>query len=198
MEFSTFGDRFLSIVTDVKDDGRLLVFSPIPAPVVSRLKTDTKARVRFAFEGRLQGFRTEVLNTVSGPGAVLELAPPDDFYDAEDRFEPRCPCRFPAQVEVGDNAVRAVVEDMSSTCSRVRFLNGGLDSFFEVEGREVRLTFHPFDMKEGYSVACVVKNTFIKDNTPYAVLAFKLEEAEARNRIEQFVEAQLYCGIPRL
>lgn len=87
---------------------------------------------------------------------------------------------------------------MSPTCSRVRFLNGGIDHAPDVEGREVSLTFHPFDMQEGYSVNCLVRSTFIKDDVPYAVLYFKPEEAEARQRIGQFVEAQLFCGIPRL
>ena len=198
MEFSTFGDRFLSVVTDVKDDGRLLVFSPLSAPVVERLTTDTKARVRFAHEGRLHGFRTEVLNKIDGPGSLLELAAPEGFYDAEDRCEPRCPCRFPAVIEKGGKSMTAVVEDMSATCSRVRLLNGGFASLGESGESEVRLTFHPFAMGEGYSVNCIVRNTFIRDDAPYAVLSFKPEETEARQKIGQFVEAQLFCGIPRL
>lgn len=198
MEFSTFGDRFLSVVTDVREDGSLLVFSPIPAPVVTRLESDPAARVRFAHEGRLQGFRTEVLNRNDGPGSVLELAAPKDFYDAEDRCEPRCPCRFPAEIEEGGQSLKGVVEDMSATCSRVRLINGGFAALSESGAREVRLTFHPFDVREGYSVNCVVRNTFIKDDVPYVVLFFKPEETEARNRIERFVEAQLFCGIPRL
>ena len=198
MEFSTFGDRFLSVVTDVKDDGRLLVFSPISAPVVERLSTDTTAKVRFAHEGRLHGFKTRVLNRVDGPGGVLELAAPGGFYDAEDRCEPRCPVRFPAVIEHGGKSLTAVVEDMSATCSRVRFVNGGFASLGESEGGEVRLIFHPFDMGEGYSVNCIVRNTFIRDDAPYAVLSFKSDETEARHKIEQFIEAQLFCGIPRL
>lgn len=198
MEFSTFGDRFLSVVTDVRDDGGLLVFSPISAPIVERLATDPAARVRFAHEGRLHGFRTEVLNRVDGPGALLELASPKGFYDAEDRCEPRCPCRFPAVIEKGGESLAAVVEDMSATCSRVRFLNGGVASLNESEESEVRLTFHPFDMGEGYSVNCTVLNTFIRDDAPYAVLSFKPEESEARQKIKKFVEAQLSCGVPRL
>ena len=198
MEFSTFGDRFLSVVTDVREDGRLLVFSPIPAPIVERLETDTTARVRFAHEGRLHGFRTEVLNRVDGPGNILELAAPEGFYDAEERCEPRCPCRFPAVIEKGDKSLTAVVEDMSPTCSRVRFVSSGFDALDGTDGEEVRLTFHPFDMGEGYSVNCIVRNTFIKDNAPYAVLHFKSEETEALHKIGQFVEAQLFCGIPRL
>ncbi|MEF2232271.1 MAG: PilZ domain-containing protein [Pseudodesulfovibrio sp.] len=198
MEFSTFGDRFLSIVTDVRKDGRLLVYSPIPALVVERLRTDASAQVRFACEGRLKGFATRILNMVVAPGSVLELAPPDHVYDAEDRAEPRCQCRFPAEVADAGRTVRAVVEDMSVSCSRVRFLNGDAVPGGALGDREVRLTFHPFDMENGYSVNCDVKSSFIKDGARYAVLAFRPEESEARERINRFMEAQLCCGLPRL
>ncbi|MDD3310646.1 PilZ domain-containing protein [Pseudodesulfovibrio sp.] len=198
MEFSTFGDRFLSIVTDVREDGRLMVYAPLSPPVIARLRTDVSARVRFAHEGRLKGFATRVLNPAAPPGAVLELAPPDGVYDAEDRTEPRCPCRFPALVEAGGRAMRAVVEDMSTSCSRVRFLEDDWGSGESLDDREVRLTFHPFALDQGYSVACDLRAVFHKNGERYAVLGFRSDDAETRRRIDEFVEAQLDCGLPRL
>ena len=198
MEFSTFGDRFLSIVTDVREDGRLLVYSPIPDVVVDRLRTDDSARVRFAFEGRLRGFATRILNLITAPGSMLELAAPDEIYDAEDRAEPRCSCRFPAVVRDGGREYDAVVEDMSASCARVRFLNGDVLPGGSMGDRAVGLTFHPFDMENGYGVECDVRSSFLKDGARYAVLAYRSEEAEARERINRFVEAQLRCGLPRL
>jgi len=198
MEFSTFGDRFLSIVTDVKEDGRLMVYSPITPLVSERLRTDRNVQVRFAHEGALRGFKTQVLSGGESANTILELAAPSDSYDAEERAEPRCSCRFPAMVVEGERAAQAVVEDMSTNCSRVRFLNGGLIPFVEDMARDVRLTFHPFEVGDGYSVECVVRNAFIKDGERYAVLEFKPEERDARKRIANFVEAQVCCGIPRL
>jgi len=199
VEFSTYGDRFLSIVADVKDDGRLLVYSPMTDPVIQRLKIDKKAKVLYAHDGRFMGFSTRILNDVEAPDTILELAKPNDCYDAEDRFEPRCSCRFPATVVEGDRAAQAVIEDMSASCSRIRFLNGGLVPFVEDVDREVKLTFHPFDVNDdGYSVGCLVKNAFMKDGKRYAVLEFNRDEKDARKRISNFIEAQVCCGIPRL
>jgi len=198
MEFSTFGDRFLSIVTDVRDDGRLLVYVPLSEPVIDRLRTDANARVRFARDGRLVGFSTRVINPDAASGAMLELAPPDEVYDAEDRAEPRCPCRFPALVEAGGRAMRAVVEDMSSSCSRVRFLDDEWDSREPMDEREVRLTFHPFAQDHGYSVACDVRTSYRKNGDRYVVLGFRSDDEETMRRIDEFVEAQLDCGLPRI
>lgn len=198
MEFSTFGDRFLSVVTDVKEDGRLLVYSPVTEPIIKRLKTDKNVLVRFAHEGVLRGFKSRVLNDVESASTIIELEKPVDSFDAEERAEPRCSCRFPAMVVEGERAAQAVVEDMSANCSRVRFLNGELVPFVEDVENEVRLTFHPFDVGDGYSVNCLVKNAFVKDGERYAVLEFKPDEKDARNKIAQFVEAQVCCGIPRL
>lgn len=199
IEFSTFGDRFLSVIANIEDDGRLLVYSPINNKIVERFKTDTFATVKYAHEGRLMGFSSRVLNNVDAPGVLIELAKPKDPYEAEERKEPRCLCRFPAIVVEGNRAAQAVVEDMSVSCSRIRFLNGGLVPFLEDLERNVQLTFHPFDlMEEGYSIGCVVKNAFIKDGKRYAILEFNKDENNARRRIANFIEGQVCCGIPRI
>lgn len=212
MEFSTFGDRFLCVVTEVAGDGRLFVYAPVPQPVHRRFATDRGARVRFAFEGTLRGFDTRVLNSGNPPGVILELAGPGSVYDAEDRREPRCSCRFPALVADKGGGVRAVVEDMSASCTRVRFVDGngrgtdsgggsvgnGLRSLSETAEAEVLLTFYPFDMGDGCTVACVVRKIFMKDGTRFAVLEFKPGETAVRERIARFVEAQIGCGVARL
>lgn len=195
LEFSTFGDRFLSVVTESRGDGSLLVYSPMPPPILERLKSDKCVFVRFAHEGSLLGYASRVLNEVKSANTVLELQAPREVLDAEDRKEPRCACHFPAIVVEGERAAQAVVEDMSASCSRVRFLNGDMELAF---GKRVNLTFHPFAMNEGYSVGCTVVNCFLKDGKHFAVLEFARDEARARERIGEFIEAQVCCGIPRL
>nr|WP_287555045.1 PilZ domain-containing protein [Pseudodesulfovibrio sp.] len=209
MEFSTFGDRFLGLVTEVVGDGRLFVYAPVPQLVHRRFVTDRVARVRFAFEGALRGFDTRVLNRDNPPGLILELAAPGRIYDAEDRCEPRCPCRFPAMVADKGGGVRAVVEDMSASCTRVRLVGGngrctdgnggsGWKPLSDTPEAEVLLTFFPFDMGDGCTVACVVRKLFMKDGVYFAVLEFKPEETAVRERIARFVEVQIECGIARL
>ena len=197
MEFSTLGDRFLSIVTDVTDDGRLLVYSPVPNLVVKRLRTDKKVFVRFAHEGELQGFKSKVLNDVESSNTILELQKPRNIHQVEERHEPRCACHFPATVVAGNAAAQAVVEDMSASCTRVRFLSDNIPYKDDTES-VVDLTFHPFDVGEGYSVRCLVTKSFMKNNVHFAILRFRPEEKDARSRIARFVEAQVCCGIPRL
>lgn len=205
MEFSTFGDRFLCVITEVAGDGRLFVYAPVPQPIHRRFVTDRGARVRFAFEGSLRGFDTRVLNNGDTPGVILELAGPGRIYDADDRREPRCPCCFPAVVEDRGGSVRAVVEDMSASCTRVRFVGGNAGSVGndwrplpDMPEAEVCLTFFPFDMSDGCTVACVVRKLFMKDGERFAVLEFKDGDTAVRDRIARFVEARIKCGVARL
>jgi hypothetical protein len=198
MEFSTFGDRFLCVVTDTGRDGRLFVYAPVPQPVVERMGRDRTARVRFAREGRLHGFDTRVLNEDNPPGVILQLAVPGTIYDAEERDEPRCRCRFPATVSDGAGTLRAVVEDMSASCTRVRLLKGGWEPLVG-PGIKVSLTFHPFDLDDaGHTVACTVRKVFTKDSAQFVVLEFSPAETVVRERIARFVEAQVRCGSSRL
>ncbi|WP_316900162.1 PilZ domain-containing protein [Pseudodesulfovibrio indicus] len=199
LEVSTFGDRFLGLVADLKPDGRLLVFADMPHPVLERLRIDTFALVRYALDGRLLGFNTRVLNLADPHGRLLELAAPSASFDAEERSEPRCTCSFPAFLVHGDTALRGVVEDMSASCTRIRYLDQGPEEFPEEKGKQVRLTFHPFDMNStGYSVGCRVLKSFMKEGVRYAVLKFNNDEPDARERISGFIEAQVCCSIPRV
>lgn len=197
MEFSTFGDRFLSVVTDVREDGSMLVYAPMPAPVIERLQRDRNVQVRYAHEGELRGFSSRVLNEVDSAETILILDRPRDTYPAEDRAEPRCVCSFPATVVEGNRAAQAVIEDMSKSCARIRFLNGEVPFLYDVGGM-VRLTFHPFGPEDGQSVNCRVIKMMLKDNVRYAVLKYDPNENGARSRIASFIEAQVCCGIPRL
>ncbi|WP_319585053.1 PilZ domain-containing protein [uncultured Pseudodesulfovibrio sp.] len=197
LEVSTFEDRFLCMVAGLKADGRLMAFADLPDAVKQRLKTDNAALVRYAFDGKLLGFNTRILNTLDTPGTILELAAPEKVFNAEERCEPRCSCSFPAFVVNGAAAARGVLEDMSASCTRVRFMTDGEDDLPSKPGGSVRLTFHPFDMAgDGISVGCTVIKTFLKDHVHYAVLMFNNDEPDARKRISGFIEAQVCCRIP--
>jgi len=197
MEFSTFGDRFLSVVTDALDDGRLMVCCPMPRLVLDRLRTDRKVVVRYAQDGKLLGFKSHILNQVHSSETLLLLEAPDSTFNAEERSELRCSCFFPATVIDGNRAAQAVVEDMSRSCTRVRFINGDIPFLDEVGG-EVRLTFRPFEQGDGQNVTCCVKSIFTRSGDRYAVLEFDSNETGARDRIGEFIETQICCGIPRL
>jgi hypothetical protein len=199
LEVSTFEDRFLGLVAGLEPDGRLMVFADVPDAVMRRLATDTFALVRYAFDGKLLGFNSRVLNTLESPGTILELAAPEQIFDAEERSEPRCSCSFPAFVVNGKSAARGVLEDMSASCTRVRFMDGGEGGFPSETGGRVHLTFHPFDMDgDGISVGCTVLKVFMKNHAHYAVLRFNNDEPDARKRISGFIETQVCCRIPRL
>jgi hypothetical protein len=97
----------------------------------------------------------------------------------------------------GETLVRAVVEDMSVSCCRVRFLGQESTVLSEEPGSRVRLTFHPFDMDGvGDSIGCSVLKHFMKDGERYVVLRYANDEPDTRKRISGFIEAQVCCLIP--
>jgi len=197
MEFSTFGDRFVSVVADITEDESYMVYSPVPEVVLERLKTDRNVLVKYAFEGRLRGFRTRVLNKVSSATMLMELQKPKRTFEAEERREPRCKCSFPAIVIDGDKQLDGVMEDVSTSCTKIRLMTGGGIPLVTGAENEVLLRFFPFGLK-GYEIRCRVIQTFMKLGFEYAVLEFKDEEGDAHRSIMEFVEAQVCCGIPRI
>lgn len=197
LEFSTFEDRFLGVVSDVTTKGNLIVNVTVPDSVIRRVKIHAFALVRYAFDGHLLGFASRVLCMSGGCEATVELTGPEAVFDAEDREEPRCSCSYPAIVVEGDKAAQAVVEDMSASCSRVRYLNGGLMDFPEKLGRSVRLSFHPFDTdEESYSIGCTVLKAFMKNGERYAVLKFNNDEPDALKRLSGFIGGHVCCVLP--
>jgi len=199
LEFSTFEDRFLGVVSDVTSNGTIVVSVTVPDAIVQRVKLHAFALVRYAFDGQLFGFSSRVIGMSGGREATMKLAGPESVFDAEDRDEPRCSCSYPAIVVEGEKAAQAVVEDMSASCSRVRFLNGGLDDYPEELGRVVRLSFHPFDTSEdSYSVGCTVLKAFMKSGERYAILKFNDNEPDARKRITGFIRGHICCVLPSM
>lgn len=199
LKLSTFEDRFLGVVADLKEDGRLLVFATIPPAALARLKVDSTASVKYAYDGRLLGFTTRVINAVDSEDTLIELECPSSVFEAEDRREPRCDCCYPAVVVENGRAAQGVVEDMSASCARVRYIGEGLSDFPEKLERPVSLTFHPFEMDEvGYSVNCTVAKAFLKDGERYVVLRFNDDEKEARKRIASFIEAHVCSVLPTM
>lgn len=197
LEFSTFEDRFLGVVSNVKTNGNLVVNVTVPDSVIRRVKLHTYALVRYVFDGHLLGFASQVLRMSGGCEATVELIGPESVFDAEDRGEPRCSCSYPAIVVEGNKAAQAIVEDMSASCSRVRYLNGGLTDFPEELGRPVRLTFLPFDTsEENYSIGCTVHKAFMKSGERYAVLKFNNDEPDARALLSGFIGGHICCVLP--
>ncbi|BCS87425.1 PilZ domain-containing protein [Pseudodesulfovibrio sediminis] len=196
LELSTFEDRFLGVVADVKSDGRLLVYVSLPPLAVERIGIHTPALIRYAYDGQLLGFASEILNTIHSSGVILELAGPESVFDAEERSEPRCVCRFPASIEGEGHVVQGVVEDMSASCARMHLFGDDLIEFPEDPGRVVKLTFHPFDKEsEAFSVGCAVVKAFLRNGERFAVVRFNNDEPDTRKRISGFVEAQVCCFV---
>jgi hypothetical protein len=196
LQLSTFEDRFLGTVADIRD-GRLMASVSMPPMVRDRLLVDVKASVKYAYDGRLLGFSSRVLNIAGGESAVVELEGPGEVFDAEERSEPRCICRYSATMTEGRKIAGGMVEDMSPSCARVRYIGDGLAGFPEELDRNVVLTFHPSELDDsGYSVGCVVSKSFMKNGERYIVLRFNPDEKEMLKRISGFIEAQVCCALP--
>ena len=199
LQLSTFEDRFLGIVAGVRDDGRVMASVSMPRMALDRLRLDPHASVKYAHDGRLLGFATRVINVWQQDDTLLELEGPGTIFDAEDRAEPRCNCCYPATLVEDGSAARGVVEDISASCVRVRYVGNGLTPFPEDTGRCIKLTFHPFEMDEDcYSVGCTVVKSFMKNGERYIVLRFNREEKDSLRRISGFIEAQSCCLLPTM
>ena len=197
LQLSTFEDRFLGVVAGIGEDGRLVASVPMPPLVRARMLVDVKASVKYAYDGRLLGFSSRVLRVVDNGNTVVELEGPGEIFDAEERSEPRCNCCYSAVMTEDGKSVRGMVEDMSSSCARVRYIGEGLADFPEELGRSLVLSFHPAETEgDGYSVGCTILKSFMKNGERYLVLRFNPDETETLKRISDFIEDQVCCVLP--
>ncbi|MBG0790106.1 MAG: PilZ domain-containing protein [Desulfovibrionaceae bacterium] len=196
LQLSTFEDRFLGVVAGIRNDGRFMAFVTMPRAARDRLRVDDSAAVKYAYDGRLLGFSTRVLKVVDHEDTLLELEGPGVIFDAEERAEPRCACRYPATMSLNGQTVRGVVEDMSASCARLRLLDDWAGGFSAERGDSLTLTFHPFEMSANdYSIGCSVVKLFMKNGERYAVLRFDTGETDMLERISGFIEAQVCCAL---
>lgn len=193
MQYSTLGDRLLSVVTDVLEGEYIIVYSPVSATAVYRLKKNNTAVIKYVSEGLLKGLKTHVLGELKAGDELIRLAYPKEEVEVEMRKEPRCPCCFPAMLEVDGQFYEAHVADMSSSAFRIRFhdpavsMNGGLDS------SEASLEFFIFEPTNTYRVDCTILKAFMKDHEKFAVLKINGNQ-EIREKIAHYVATQCRGG----
>lgn len=191
MQYATLGDRILGVVTEVSEGEKLVVYSPLRSKTIEHLQRNNLAIIKFAHEGVLRGYRTEVIGVANGHGAVVTLKYPTEKVDVEYRCEPRCPCCFPARLDCGGDVYESFVVDMSTQAFRIRFNHP--ENAPEATDESVILDFYVFEPSNSYRVNCEIMKIFMTNNEKFAVLAIKDGEG-VQGKIRHYVESQCRGG----
>ncbi|GEM_PF-1106035 len=193
MQYSTLGDRLLSVVTEVREGDCIIVYSPLSDIAVDRLREHNLAVIKYVSEGLLKGLRTRVLGEVRRGDELVTLAYPEEVVTAEERKEPRCSCCFPAMLDVKGELFEAHVADMSRSAFRIRFHDPSSVINGELDGENVRLEFFIFEPANCYKVNCRVLKFFMKEYEKFAVLEIQDGE-EIKDKIVQYVDGLCQGG----
>lgn len=193
MQYSTLGDRLLSVVTEVREGEFIIVYSPISPIIAERLRENNTAIIRYIVEGMLRGYKTHVLDPVTAEDELIRVAYPRLRTDVEERKEPRCPCCFPAMLHVGGELYEAHIADMSSSALRIRFHDSSTALYGNLDGTGVLLEFFIFEPSNTYKVKCRVLRSFMREQEKFAVLEIQDGE-EIKAKIARFVQSQCQGG----
>ncbi|WP_147821245.1 PilZ domain-containing protein [Salidesulfovibrio onnuriiensis] len=187
MQYSTLGDKWLCVVTEVRENESLTVCSHLSEKIVQHLKRHNTALIRFVSEGRLWGYKTRVLGDFAVGDELVRLAYPKDAVSMENRSEPRCQCCFPAMLDIGGELYEAHVADMSHSAFRIRLQDASVAFNGSMEGIDAQLEFFIFEPANAYKVRCRLLKTFMKDHEKFAVLEIQDGE-DIKNKIACYVE----------
>lgn len=97
--------------------------------------------VRYRFQGRIYGFQSTILGTVSEPYGLMFLNAPDVVEEHNLRKKQRIDCYFPCDVEIGERREPGVVVNISLSGSRCIFssLRSSRDVLAGLRDKEVKL-----------------------------------------------------------
>lgn len=87
----------------------------------SKLAKGSGVIVRYRFQGRIYGFQSTILGTVSEPYGLMFVNAPDVVEEHNLRKKQRIDCYFPCEVEIGERREPGVVVNISLSGCRCIF-----------------------------------------------------------------------------
>lgn len=193
MQYSTLGDKWLSVVTDVRENESITVCCRLTEKIVSHLQRHNTALVSLVSEGRLLGYKTRVLGGFAAGDDLVRLEYPREALDLEKRREPRCECCFPALLDVEGELHEAHVADMSHSAFRIRLQDPSVAFNGALDGADAHLEFFIFEPANAYRVKCRMLKTFMKNHERYAVLEIR-EGEDIKDKIASYVQGLCQGG----
>lgn len=122
MQISGVAGRLPSLFVGM-DASQYMIFK-MPRAQVSLASKITKGCgviIRYRYQGRIFGFQSTILGTVSEPYAVMFIRAPDVVEEHNLRKKHRIDCYFPCEVEIGEQREPGVVVNISLSGCRCIF-----------------------------------------------------------------------------
>lgn len=124
IEFPGVEERFRSVLIGMEPDNYLIVRTPIAVSegmARGHLLPGTVLIIRYLFEGVVWGFRSTILQTLTGRIRVLFVSYPDTVENHDLRRNNRIECLVPADADWEGRSFSGLITDMSEQGVRLVF-----------------------------------------------------------------------------
>lgn len=191
IEISGIEERFKSRMIGVDTDRFLVLRTPVSISaglIQSSLNPGTGLIIRYLVHGTVWGFRSAIIQTLSGEIGVLFAEFPAEVENYDLRAAQRVEARIPVRLMTEQESAEGMIVDLSATGARVLFEPGQLEAGAPAPEAEIRLLAR-LDTNEAPSeLSCVVRSTQedsarISLGVQYADL-----EPEAKESISKYIE----------
>jgi len=141
LEFESIKGRFNSTVVGM-DPPAYLILKPSgdASRVAAKLYKGNTVVVRYIHAGSVYGFQSTTLGTIAEPVRLVFIAYPKIVAEHNIRTDKRIECVLPATVTVGEEALEAVILDVSQGGCRLSLSEPPADSGIRV-GSELAIAF---------------------------------------------------------
>ncbi len=190
LEFSGLPERLGGVLVGLSEGAYLILYAPLSHHAKKKTGRKNVVTARYVFQGQVFGFKSQILDYIIYPAALLFLSFPEKIEVLELRREPRIPSFFPAILKAGEIPANGAVVDLSPSGCRVALNNG--DGLVDKEafrpGERVQLEFYAVEEKNTYTLFCDVVNAFEKDGAVNVGVRFDEVHKHFRKVIKAYVE----------
>jgi c-di-GMP-binding flagellar brake protein YcgR len=124
IEFPGVEERFRSVLIGMEPDNYLVVRTPIAVSegmARGQLLPGTVLTIRYLFDGAVWGFRSTILQTLTGRIRVMFVSYPDSVENHDLRRSNRIECLVPADADWEGKSFPGMITDMSEQGVRLVF-----------------------------------------------------------------------------
>ncbi|GAB4241169.1 MAG: hypothetical protein Kow00109_16480 [Acidobacteriota bacterium] len=182
-------DRYRSRVVGL-DPGRFIILTkPValsPAIVQTSLVPGSELLVRYLYDGTVWGFRSRLIQVLSGNVQVIFVEYPEEIENYELRKAERIETYLPCRLSQGDIAVDAILLDLSEAGARVSY-----KSDLEIgrnPGCEVQLQIPALKCGDTALLAGVVRTVREREGRWVLGLQFSEGQDEMRQKVREYLD----------
>jgi c-di-GMP-binding flagellar brake protein YcgR len=161
----------------------------IPETLREKLTVGNPMVIRYLHEGKIFGFESALLGSITKPVSLLFLSYPENIEKIDLRCQERLSCLLPAKLKIDYRAISGTIVDISRTGCRFKTkVEKVFDEKILFEHEKIELEFLLPGIEDSHIITVSVKNYAKREKFAFMGILFKEVKEKTKKYLDAFIE----------